>query len=48
MVIILHVVHPDFSHIKHHLLTSREVPSMDALITHLIHVPVPQTQEVLA
>jgi len=47
IVMILYVIHPHFNHIKDQLLTSRKVPSMDALITCMVRVPTPQTLEAL-
>ncbi|XP_052725507.1 uncharacterized protein LOC128194304 [Vigna angularis] len=45
MVMILRALHPDLNHIRDQLLTSHEVPSMEALTTRLLRVPVPQSQE---
>ncbi|XP_052727479.1 uncharacterized protein LOC128194939 [Vigna angularis] len=45
MVMILRTLHPDLNHIRDQLLTSHEVPSLEALTTRLLRVPVSQSQE---
>ncbi|XP_052723003.1 uncharacterized protein LOC128193497 [Vigna angularis] len=45
MVMILRALHPDLNHIRDQLLTSHEVPSLEALTTRLLRVPVSQSQE---
>ncbi|BAT90618.1 hypothetical protein VIGAN_06188700 [Vigna angularis var. angularis] len=45
MVLIIHALHPNFDHLKDQLLTNHEVSSMETLITCLLRVPVPQTQD---
>ncbi|XP_022643165.1 uncharacterized protein LOC111242761 [Vigna radiata var. radiata] len=45
MVMILRALPLDLNHIKDQLLTSHEVPSLEALTTHLLRIPMPQSQE---
>jgi len=39
MVMILCALNPDFDHVRDHILTGQEVPSMENFTTRLLRVP---------